>query len=214
MIRSLALVAIAATAFASVPASALTQIMSPTDEYRTATFLIGVPGNGTPRTTWGDLELSVGFSIALQPRTVGVNWATWGTPPDTEQAKPRIWYTQGGNDLTFTFSKPVSTWGFEAEPNPFVDVAFTVEYFDGMTSLGTITRTINGNGGARLLAAIADPGTAFTSVRVTAATDFAIAQLRYQLSVVPEPATWAMLIAGFGMVGFAARRRRESSVAA
>lgn len=25
---------------------------------------------------------------------------------------------------------------------------------------------------------------------------------------VPEPATWAMLIAGFGMVGFAARRRR------
>ncbi len=26
--------------------------------------------------------------------------------------------------------------------------------------------------------------------------------------VVPEPATWAMLIAGFGMVGFAARRRQ------
>ena len=27
-------------------------------------------------------------------------------------------------------------------------------------------------------------------------------------SIVPEPATWAMLIAGFGIVGFAARRRR------
>jgi hypothetical protein len=27
---------------------------------------------------------------------------------------------------------------------------------------------------------------------------------------VPEPATWAMLIAGFGLVGFAARRRREA----
>ena len=26
--------------------------------------------------------------------------------------------------------------------------------------------------------------------------------------VVPEPATWAMLLAGFGLVGFAARRRR------
>jgi hypothetical protein len=25
---------------------------------------------------------------------------------------------------------------------------------------------------------------------------------------VPEPATWAMLIAGFGMVGFSVRRRR------
>jgi hypothetical protein len=31
---------------------------------------------------------------------------------------------------------------------------------------------------------------------------------------VPEPASWAMLIAGFGLVGAAARRRRETSVAA
>lgn len=32
---------------------------------------------------------------------------------------------------------------------------------------------------------------------------------------VPEPATWAMLLAGFGMVGFASRRRRlQQSVAA
>ncbi len=28
--------------------------------------------------------------------------------------------------------------------------------------------------------------------------------------VIPEPGTWAMLIAGFGMVGFAARRRRTT----
>lgn len=31
---------------------------------------------------------------------------------------------------------------------------------------------------------------------------------------VPEPATWAMLLAGFGAVGFAARRRRSGVVAA
>ncbi len=29
---------------------------------------------------------------------------------------------------------------------------------------------------------------------------------------IPEPATWAMLIAGFGMVGFAARRRRSHTM--
>jgi hypothetical protein len=29
------------------------------------------------------------------------------------------------------------------------------------------------------------------------------------LSAVPEPATWTMTILGLGMVGFAARRRRE-----
>ena len=31
---------------------------------------------------------------------------------------------------------------------------------------------------------------------------------------VPEPATWAMLIAGFGLVGASARRRRQASVSA
>lgn len=30
------------------------------------------------------------------------------------------------------------------------------------------------------------------------------------LTVVPEPATWALLIAGFGMVGFSMRRRRSA----
>ena len=34
------------------------------------------------------------------------------------------------------------------------------------------------------------------------------------LTAVPEPATWALLLTGFGMVGFAARRRRTSAVAA
>lgn len=32
-----------------------------------------------------------------------------------------------------------------------------------------------------------------------------------QAAAVPEPATWAMLIAGFGMVGFAMRRRRTAA---
>jgi hypothetical protein len=32
--------------------------------------------------------------------------------------------------------------------------------------------------------------------------------------IVPEPSTWAMLIAGFGIVGFAARRRRAGVAAA
>jgi hypothetical protein len=31
-----------------------------------------------------------------------------------------------------------------------------------------------------------------------------------EVAAVPEPSNWAMLIAGFGMIGFAARRRRQS----
>ncbi len=34
------------------------------------------------------------------------------------------------------------------------------------------------------------------------------------VTAVPEPASWALMIAGFGMVGFAARRRRPAATAA
>jgi hypothetical protein len=37
--------------------------------------------------------------------------------------------------------------------------------------------------------------------------------LSFGAGVIPEPATWAMLITGFGLVGFAARRRRAALAA-
>lgn len=33
----------------------------------------------------------------------------------------------------------------------------------------------------------------------------------FELANVPEPATWALMIGGFGMVGVAARRRRVAA---
>jgi hypothetical protein len=37
---------------------------------------------------------------------------------------------------------------------------------------------------------------------------------RVYVAAVPEPASWAMLIAGFGLVGVSARRRKAHSAAA
>ncbi len=59
----------------------------------------------------------------------------------------------------------------------------------------------------------ADAGETITGLRFTSTgvafefDDIAAA------AAVPEPATWAMLIMGFGLVGFAARRRRSGIVA-
>jgi hypothetical protein len=38
--------------------------------------------------------------------------------------------------------------------------------------------------------------------------------LRFTTAAVPEPSSWAMLIAGFGIVGATMRRRRQSAVSA
>ncbi|QMW21957.1 PEPxxWA-CTERM sorting domain-containing protein [Sandaracinobacteroides saxicola] len=194
----------------AAPVGAITQVLSPDATYRSNTTLIGVPSSPGARTSWGDVDLTVSFSTSLRPITVGSGWATWGSPPDTEQSNPRVWSTQGAGMLTFTFSKPVTAWGFEAEPNDFGTHGFTVDYYNGATLVGSISRSIVGNSGARLLAAVYDGANRFTSVTVTAdsgARGFAVAQLRYTLPI-PEPATWAMMVAGFGLVGVAIRRRK------
>jgi hypothetical protein len=43
--------------------------------------------------------------------------------------------------------------------------------------------------------------------------DGSVALFTVESTAVPEPATWAMLIVGLGLVGFAARRRRDASAA-
>jgi hypothetical protein len=210
MTRSCLLAAGVALALAA-PAQAFTPVSDPHADYRTLTTLLGVPASPGARDSWGDVELTVSFSTPLLPLTVGAGWATWGSPPDTEQDNPRVWWTQGATTLELDFSAPVTAWGFEAQPNPFAVFDITADFYDGATLLGSITRSVSGDGGARLFAGIADFGDSFTRVVVSSEADFAIAQLRYVLpnTIIPEPATWAMLIAGFGLVGAAMRRRNR-----
>jgi hypothetical protein len=209
MLNRVWFVAAASVALTS-PVLALTPVVSPDAAYRTGTTLLGVPASPIAITSVADPELHVTFSTALLPLTVGAGWATWGSPPDTEQSNPRVLWTQGSTSLTFTFSDVLTGFGFEAQPNPFGVYDITAEFFSGAVSLGTITRSVDGNGGARLFAAAADFGDTISSVVVTSSADFAVAQLRYTIpsGIIPEPATWAMMIAGFGLVGVAARRRR------
>jgi hypothetical protein len=66
--------------------------------------------------------------------------------------------------------------------------------------IGLMDPTATGFGGSRPFQA------------VTQADLIAFDVMGYDLIAVPEPATWAMMIAGFGFVGAAARRRRVANV--
>lgn len=54
-------------------------------------------------------------------------------------------------------------------------------------------------------------GRGITSVRFDS-TQYAFETDTFAGTAVPEPATWAMLLGGFGLLGFVARRRRQTTV--
>jgi hypothetical protein len=200
------------------------QIMNLTDPlltggtYQTGTTnmepTIAALANGTTIGSLSDGTLTVGFSNTLTKGKVGQTFGTWGSPPDTESATPDILNTFGNPNVTtrtLTFSQPLTVFGFEAEGGDFSPARFTLEFLSGATSLGTISRTIVGNAGARILAG--ESPTAFDHVIVTDTlpqgdNSFAIAQPRYAVSSVPEPATLTLF--GAAVVAlYGCRRRRE-----
>jgi hypothetical protein len=88
--------------------------------------------------------------------------------------------------LTIDLSSPTGTFGFEIESNSFGVFTFGAAFYNGSTPLGTISQDINGNAGARLLAATST--TPIDRVVVTApsgANGFAMAQFRF---ATPAPA--------------------------
>ena len=162
-----------------------TVIATPTASYTGGTYLVAIT---QPDCT----NLS---SLTLGPQTVGLGatmvvntalvfplgcggWGAWGTPPNVETATPRIVDTTN-TSTTLTLSTPSMTFGFEVEPESIGISTFTANYFNGSTPLGTIVIPVNGNAGARLIAATS--ATPITSVQLSApgSGGFAMAQFRY-----------------------------------
>jgi hypothetical protein len=113
----------------------------------------------------------------------------------------------GSNILSLSFTNG-ELLGVLAGNNPTVSVSLPASGFTSFTSdflaspplfLSDFSITMSG----------ANPSLAISGDRLG---NFAASSVG-TFNVVPEPGTWAMLIAGFGMVG-AARRRRRSVVAA
>jgi hypothetical protein len=195
----------------SLPAHAqFTPIAQPDAAYLGSTTLLPITApDFDVVSSLSDGTLGISFSPDLVAATVPDTWTTWGAPPDTETAAPRVLWTQGETSLTLSFDNPVGIFGLEAQPNTAGPASITATFLNGGATVGEITLDVDGAAGAKLFAAsIDDP---FTGVILTAPDTFqdgfAIAQLRYGKAV-PEPGAVTLLV-GAGVAGLFLRLRRR-----
>lgn len=170
-----------ASTAAAVVATA-TPIDNPDLNYLASTTKIDISGLtfGQLYNSISDNRLTVEFSQPLEKLgPVPDGWATWSSPPFSESPNPDILFAES-NTLEMVLSRPVRVFGFELEPSPFAESEFTANFYRGNQLVESITRTVNGNAGARLYART---GTSIDRVVVEGPVDFAIAQVRYQLPI-------------------------------
>jgi len=174
--------AVSAAPAAAAIAVTATPIDNPDLAYQATTTKNDISGLtfGDSYDSISDNRLTVDFSVPLiKAGPVPDGWATWSSPPFSESPNPDMLYSES-NMVEMTLSRPVRVFGFELEPSPFDEIEFTADFFRGNQLVESITRTVNGNSGARLFARI---GESIDRVIVTGGSDFAIAQVRYQLPI-------------------------------
>lgn len=195
---------------AALPAqAAFVSITNPDAAYLASTTKIALPGSGPDVTSITDGTLTVGFSDSMAQRQVPGGWGTWSSPPNSESATPAVLRNLDISSLTLALSQDVTTFGLELESNAFGAFDFTAQFFDGLTEIGSITRSVNGNAGARLFAGTSDIAFDRVVISVAGTTGFALAQVRYDLAAqVPEPGTLALV--GLAALGLFGARRRQA----
>jgi hypothetical protein len=170
-------------------------ISTPASAYTGATTPISISAaDGTALTSLTNGIETITFSTSFYARTVpSAYWGTWGSPPNTESSTPRVLANTGPiTSVTLALSLPASTFGFEIEPTLDPVFPISVNYYNGSTLLGTVSRNVAGNAGALLMAA--SSGAQITSVVITLSSDaagdaagFAMAQFRYTKWTAPPP---------------------------
>jgi hypothetical protein len=197
-----------------------------------AQFLAAAAAYG-PVVTEGFETAAQGFYSPLDLGALTVTYATGNSGPGLSGVNTYNGYgnfygfntTPGGSQwlgfpdylqslATFELDAPTHAFGFFTTGVQSVfTTSLTVQLVDG--SMMTFTLPINIDGGVSYFGLVDTVG--FTKVVVSQANlpgyadAWGVDDVSYTIpdgSVVPEPATWAMLVSGFGAIGLAARRRR------
>lgn len=194
-----------------------TQVVQPNAAYTSSTNLIGlgyIPEGTTAITSVTDGTQTVSFDVDMTKTTVGVDWATWNSPPAVESNTPDVLFQTAANALALSLSVPSTTFGFELQGNDTTVISqFYVAFLQGVSLVGFVDLAVDGNGGALLFAG-STTTSPFTTVIITNTSldsqGFAIANLRY--TPVPEPASVAMAVQAIAAIGFYGWRKRRAAV--
>lgn len=156
------------------------------------------------------------FSPAVERRTIGTSWATWPNQPGSNGLT--VYSSMGADSVTMDFTggivleagmpTSVDAFGMFIEPNSFAPFDITLQLAGGQM----VTQSVDGNGGALFFGWTGMAVTSFTVSADPGATGFAFGQFyEGHTAPVPEPETYALMLAGLAAVGFVARRRKASN---
>lgn len=163
----------------------------------------GLSDGMTPvATLTGGTVYSASQSVAaMPPGTIG-NFLAAG--PDSGMNTATLSFAGGVNYVSFLWGSPDAYNQLEVDTTGGAPV-----HFDA-ASVGFLPA--NGNQGvAEYVQFVADPGVMITGLTFTNSPSVnAFETSNYSITPVPEPETYALMLAGLGVVGFVARRRRAA----
>jgi hypothetical protein len=123
------------------------------------------------------------------------------------------WSIQGGQVGTVSFTTPLSYYGF-LWGSPDVAGWNSVTFYEGSTSLGTFDGTLvaatNAWGNTGYFNVSATGGSKITSISFTANQNAFETDNHSFMTAVPEPETYVLMLAGLGLLGVMARRKKAA----
>jgi hypothetical protein len=202
---------IAATAACMIASPAFAQAL-PASDGVSATFAGGVLGVQPGETLIADYDTTNGGVTCANPAACVIQNVSNGQGADTTNSGNYL-AVIGNQMATFSFSTPLSELGLDLGSADNYNT-FTLTLMDGTSATfsgsdipGSDSTVSRPTGRLTFLATGSNPITDL----VLGSTQNSLETDNLAGVAVPEPATWAMMLIGFGGVGFVMRRRKAAA---